>query len=100
RFAQPIEDGELFWHMKYGNQMMERHTLVTDHSPYSWMPASNAIVYCAWTGELLFLGLWREFGIAGVFALRYAAVLTVAGLLLCHARQCGLLERVESWLVV
>jgi hypothetical protein len=100
RFAQPIEDGDLFWHMKYGSQMLERGTLRTDHSLYSWMPASNAAIYCAWTGELLFLGLWKAFGIAGIFALRYAAVLAVLGLLALHARRCGLVGRAEAWLAI
>ena len=100
RFAQPIEDGDLFWHMKYGSQILERGTLRTDHSLYSWMPASNATIYCAWTGELLFLGLWKAFGIAGIFALRYAAVLTVLGLLALHAYRCGLLDRAEAWLAM
>ena len=100
RFAQPIEDGDLFWHMKYGSQMLERGTLRTDHSLYSWMPASNAAIYCAWTGEFLFLGLWKAFGIAGIFALRYAAVLAVLGLLALHARRCGLLDRAEAWLAM
>ena len=38
RFAQPIEDGDLFWHMKYGSQMLERGTLRTDHcaTPRCW----------------------------------------------------------------
>ena len=100
RFAQPIEDGDLFWHMKYGSQMLERGTLRTDHSLYSWMPASNATIYCAWTGELLFLGLWKAFGIAGIFALRYAAVLAVLGLLALHAYRCGVIDRAEAWLVM
>jgi hypothetical protein len=100
RFAQPIEDGDLFWHMKYASQMVERGTLRTDHSLYSWMPASNDVVYCAWTGELLFLGLWKVFGIAGIFALRYACVVAVAGMLALYARRCGLLDRPEAWLAI
>jgi len=100
RFAQPVEDGDLFWHMKYGSQILERGTLRIDHSLYSWMPASNDAIYCAWTGELLFLGLWKAFGIAGIFALRYAAMLAVLGMLMLHARRSGLLDRAEAWLAI
>src|SRR5580692_10692402 len=100
RFAQPIEDGDLFWHMKYGSQILERGTLRTDHSLYSWMPASNDAIYCAWTGELLFLALWKAFGIAGIFVLRYVAVLAVVGMLAWHGYRCGVLHRAEAWLVM
>src|ERR1017187_2731933 len=57
RFAQPIEDGDLFWHMLYGSQILAHHSLTVDHSQFSWMPASNQTAYVAWTGELLFLAL-------------------------------------------
>ena len=100
RFAQPIEDGDIFWHMAYGSQMASHHTLRVDHSLFSWMPASNDMVYCAWTGELLFLAVWKGFGLAGLFALRYAAVLAVLGMLALHARRCGVLARPETLLVM
>ncbi|MDQ6706994.1 MAG: hypothetical protein M3Z85_13590 [Acidobacteriota bacterium] len=99
RFAQPIEDGDLFWHMAYGSQMVERGTLKLDHSLYSWMPAANDTVYCAWTGELLFLGVWKTFASRGIFALRYVAIVAVLALACLYARRCGLLARPESWLV-
>src|SRR6185437_5196248 len=100
RFAQPIEDGDLFWHMLYGSQMVSHHSLTVDHSQFSWMPASNRTAYVAWTGELLFLALWKTLGIAGIFLLRYAAVLAVAALFALYARRCGLLARPETWLVI
>jgi hypothetical protein len=65
RFAQPIEDGDIFWHMIYGSQMVEHGPLRVGHSLFSWTPASNEMIYCAWTGELLFLAVWKAFGIAG-----------------------------------
>jgi hypothetical protein len=100
RFAQPIEDGDLFWQMAYGAQMAQRGSLRLDHSLWSWMPASNDVIYCAWTGELLFNQLWAWFGADGIFALRYAAVATVLGLLVVHARRQALLARPEAWLVL
>jgi hypothetical protein len=100
RFAQPIQDGDIFWHMAYGSQMVEHGTLRVDHSLYSWMPASNDLIYCAWTGELLFLAVWKAFGLAGLFALRYAAVLAAPALLGIYARRQGLLARPETWLIL
>ena len=100
RFAQPIEDGDLFWHMAYGAQMWDHGTLRVDHSLFSWMPASNDLIYCAWTGELLFLALWKAFGSAGIFALRYLAVVSILALQALYARRRGVLARPETWLVL
>ncbi len=100
RFAQPIEDGDIFWQIAYGSQMVEQHTLRVDHSSYTWMPASNDTVYCAWAAELLFLGIWKSLGIAGLYALRYAVMLAVLGLLAWHARRCGVAARPETYLAM
>ena len=87
RYAQPINDGDLFWHMAYAKQMIEHGTLTLDHTLYSWTPTNNAIIYCAWLGELALYGLWRTAGLAGVFALRYAIVATVGCLIVVFARR-------------
>jgi hypothetical protein len=100
RFAQPIEDGDIFWHMVYGAQMLAHGSLRVDHSQFSWMPASNDLIYCAWTGELLFAAAWRCFGIAGLFALRYAAVLAMLAMMAAYAHRRSLLARPETWLVL
>jgi hypothetical protein len=100
RFAQPIEDGDIFWHMAYGQQMLDHGTLIPDHALYSWMPASNATIYCTWLADFFFLGVWKAFGLTGLFASRYAAVLVVVGLLAFYARRCGLLARIETWLAM
>ena len=34
RFAQPVTDGDLFWHLAYAAQMLESRTLVPDHTLY------------------------------------------------------------------
>jgi hypothetical protein len=100
RFAEPIQDGDIFWHMVYGAQMLAHGSLRVDHSQFSWMPASNDLVYCAWIGELLFAATWKCFGIAGLFALRYAAVLAMLGLMAVYAHRRSLLARPETWLVL
>jgi hypothetical protein len=39
RLAQPILDGDLFWHMAYARQMLERHSLILD---WRWPGATRA----------------------------------------------------------
>jgi hypothetical protein len=87
RFAQPILDGDLFWQMKYGQQLLARHTLIPDHTLYSWTPTTNATIYCAWISELLLYGLYRLGGLPILFALRYLVVAACGGLMLLFARR-------------
>lgn len=87
RYAEPILDGDLFFHLAYARQILERGTLQPDHALYAWTPASNAMIYCAWASELVLYGLWRVLGLPGLFALRYAVIGGVVLLLWWHARR-------------
>ena len=87
--TEPILDGDLFWHLAYAEQMVERGTLVPDATIYSWTPTSSATIYCAWASELLLYGLWSLAGLPAIFALRYAVVAIVLALVWLFARRSG-----------
>ena len=98
--AEPILDGDLFWHMAYARQMLDRHTLVLDHTTFSWTPTSNSMIYCSWAGELFFYGLWNLAGLAGLFAFRYLCVAAVLALAWSYARRLGLASGPSTWLLL
>lgn len=98
--AQPILDGDLFWHMAYARQMLEHHTLILDHTAFSWTPTSNRMIYCAWAGELFFYGLWSLAGFTGLFAFRYLCVAAVLALAWSHARRLKLADAPLTWLLL
>jgi hypothetical protein len=100
RLAQPILDGDLFWHMAYARQMLERHSLILDHTAFSWTPTSNRLIYCAWAAELFFYGLWNLAGFVGLFAFRYLCVAAVLALAWSYARRLGLAGAALSWLLL
>ncbi len=79
RYTEPIHDGDLFWHMAYGRWMLQHHTLVPDHSAFSWTPTDNHIIYCAWMGQMFLHLLHSLGGLAALFGLRYAVVLGALG---------------------
>jgi hypothetical protein len=91
RYAEPILDGDLFFHLAYARQILDSGSLVPDHTLYSWTPASNAMVYCNWASELVLAALWRGFGPPALFALRYAVVGGTLLLLWLNARRTGAL---------
>ncbi len=100
RYAEPLLDGDLFWHLAYARQMLERGTLVPDHTLYSWTPADGAYIYCAWLAELALHALHRIGDLPLLFALRYAAVGAAALLLWWHARRAGVAGRLLVYLVI
>ena len=99
-YAEPLQDGDLFWHMAYAEQMLDQGTLIPDHSIYSWMPASNRTIYCAWLAELALLGLWNLFGSAGLFVLRYLVVAGGLAFLWRYAWRLGVGRRPLTVLVL
>jgi hypothetical protein len=87
RYAEPILDGDLFWHLAYAKQMLVHHTLVPDPALYSWTPVNGRMIYCAWLSELALYGLWSMSGMAGLFVLRYLVIAAIAGLFFSTIRR-------------
>ena len=80
RYAEPVQDSDLFWHLAYAQQMLTDGTLKPDPGLYSWTPTNGRTIYCAWLGELLLYAVWQLGGFGGLFALRYLVIAAVAGL--------------------
>ncbi|HYL78873.1 MAG TPA: hypothetical protein VEU96_32080, partial [Bryobacteraceae bacterium] len=100
RFAEPILDSDLFWHMAYAKQMLASHTLIPDHTIYSWTPTSNNAIYCAWASEMFLYWLWEHLGMASLFVLRYLCVLAIMALLWNYARRRALASQPIAWLIL
>lgn len=98
--AEPIADGDIFFHLAYARQLLAHHTLIPDHTAFSWTPASNRMIYCAWASDLIFYALFRTFGLISMFVLRYAVDLGVVALAWSYARRTGRGYSPFTWLVL
>ncbi len=87
RFVEPVKDGDLFWHLKYAEYMLENKTLVPDHSIYSWTPATNAEVYCTWIGDFFLYLFYGAGGLPLLFAFRYFCVFLLTAIIWIYARR-------------
>ncbi len=92
RYAEPILDGDLFFHLAYAEQMLARRTAILDHTLYSWTPTDNVTIYLNWLAQLVLLGAWSAGGPFGMALLRYLVVAAVVGLVLALAQRLGLLR--------
>lgn len=99
RFCEPVGDADLFWQMAYGKYMLENHTLIPDHTIYSWTPAQTPVLYCSWIAEISLHLLYQMGGLGILFALRYGIVLSTVGFAYLFARRLGFHHRSEFWLM-
>ncbi len=99
RYAEPVGDGDLFWQMAYGKYMLANHTLIPDHTIYSWTPADNPYIYCSWVAEISLYLMHQLGGLPLLFAFRYAMIGLTVGLLFWFARRVGWHRRAEFWLM-
>jgi hypothetical protein len=67
----PIMDGDVWFHMLYGKQIIENQKLIVDHTLYSWTPSSNSHLYCAWFGEVIYYLVYQVLGLPGIILIRY-----------------------------
>lgn len=77
-YTSGMADGDLFWQMSYGRYMLDHHTLVPDHTQFSWSKAGNDVIYCAWTAEILFDRLYQLNGLPTIYLFRYLVLLAMA----------------------
>lgn len=54
RYAEPLMDNDLWWHMELGEYLVKNLTLKPDHSIYSWTVADPNWVYNGWIPQIFF----------------------------------------------
>lgn len=97
--THPDIDGDVWWHMAYGRQMLQSNTLKIDHSIYTWTATSNDTIYCAWIPEIVLHLLYNAAGLTAHYALRYAFMAVFIVLVWWHARRMGVAEHPLFWLI-
>lgn len=86
-FAEPVRDGDLWWHLVYARYMLENRTLIPDHTIFTWTPTETGSIYCSWLADLL-LYLGHVCGrLPLLFVLRYLCMLSLPAVGLVLARR-------------
>lgn len=99
RYALPVRDGDLWFHMLYGKYFLEHQTLIADHTIFSWTPTTNDTIYVTWLPDIFLYLLHKAAGLPGIFAFRYLCMLVpVAGCYL-YARKMKIVTHPLTWLL-
>jgi len=97
RYALPVRDGDIWFHMLYGKYFLEHKTLIADHTIFSWTPATNDTIYCTWLPDIFLYLLHKTTGLVGIFAFRYLCMLIpVLGCFL-YARKLRIVNHPLTW---
>jgi len=100
RYAEIVKDGDLWFHLAYGRYMVEHRTLIPDHTIYSWSPASQDKIYCAWTAEILLYAMHSLGGVPVLFVFRYLCIFAFLALLLLSMKRNHALLNPLAWLML
>ncbi len=99
RYALPVRDGDLWFHMLYGKYFLAHKTLIADHTIFSWTPTTNDTIYCTWLPDIFLYLLHKVAGLPGIFAFRYLCMLVpVLGCFL-YARRLKIAVHPLTWLL-
>jgi tetratricopeptide (TPR) repeat protein len=98
-YAEPVKDGDLWFHLAYARYMVENHTLIPDHTIFSWTPTVGDEIYCCWLPEIILYTLYQKFGLASLIAMRYLFVLVFVGAAALLAAKNRVLRHPLTWLV-
>jgi hypothetical protein len=99
RFAEPVRDGDLWWQMAYGRYLIEHHTLIPDHTVFTWTPADGSAIYCAWLSEIFLYLLYQAGGLPALFAFRYLCLLIFVLAVWLQARRLDVAGHPMTWLI-
>jgi len=98
-FAEPVRDGDLWWHMAYGRDMIANRTLIPDHTAYSWTRADGEAVYCAWVSEVLFHVIYRVGKLPLLYVFQYLCMSAFLFILWGQARRGDVDRHPAVWVV-
>lgn len=97
RYALPIRDGDIWFHLLYGKYFLEHRTLIADHTIFSWTPSSNDYIYCTWLSDIFLYLLHKVAGLTGLFAFRYACIAILIGACFLYARRLKVAAHPLTW---
>ncbi len=99
RYALPIRDGDLWWHMLYGKYFLDNKTLIADHTIFSWTRTTNDTIYCTWLPDIFFYLLHKMAGLPGIFAFRYLCLLVLVLACFFYARKLKIVAHPLVWFI-
>jgi len=100
-YNDPSGDADLWWHLKYGEQVVSDLTWNQDHGKWSWTPPDPDWRYVSWLSDAVMYVMYKGMGLPGIVLLQailYVSVVAMYLRLVRLRRAVGVVDLV--WIVV
>lgn len=88
-FPTPAGDTDMWWHMAYGEQVLERGTWHQDHDEWAWTDTVDEWIYVTWLSDVILFVAYDRFGGLGLSLLQAMIGVLVAAMFLDTIRTSG-----------
>ena len=85
-YAVPLGDSDIWFHLAYGRYFLQNHTLIPDHTVFSWTPSDNSTIYCTWIPQTIFYLVFQAGDLAALHVIRFAVIMVFLILALSRVR--------------
>ncbi len=85
-YAVPLGDSDIWFHLAYGRYFLQNHTLIPDHTVFSWTPSDNSTIYCTWISQTIFYLVFQAGDLAALHVIRFAVIMVFLILALSRVR--------------
>ncbi|MBT3033382.1 MAG: hypothetical protein KME36_19975 [Candidatus Thiodiazotropha sp. (ex Lucina pensylvanica)] len=100
KLSVPVTSNDLWWHIALGRQVLESGSLITDHSIYTWTPATAYHTYSSWLSDIILYLIDEVTGTAGLLLLRYCIFFGMLLLAVYFAVKRYLYYHPLTWVIV
>jgi len=88
-YTNLADDYDLWFHLRYGEQVLCDLTWKPDHTLYSWTPTDAGWVYVSWLGSAALYAVHAVAGVPGLYGLQWCVLIATGGLIWRLVRALG-----------
>jgi len=99
KYAESFKDGDVWFHLAYGKYFLANHTLIPDHTVFSWTPSDNSTIYCTWIPDISLYFLYYLGGLPALFSFRYLCFLLFILMVIQYAWKNQIIFHPLTWLI-
>jgi len=100
RLDQPIMAFDLWWHMLIGKQFIATHSLIFDHSIFTWTEAIPHNTYNAWISQIILFLIYDSADLVGLVVFRYVVFFSCFLLAIHYAKRVEVLSHPLTWVII
>ena len=99
KYTSRLEETDIWFQMAYGRYFLEHHTLIPDHTVFSWSQSDGSQIYCAWISQIILYAVYKIGGMSLMFAFRYLCLMLFLFFVWIHAKRNRVTHHIITWCI-